>query len=552
MSLKCRHPFIFFDHLTSSTGINKKQHQFIAIDSSRSNVTLLATNNSSGSMHMEHHSALHLQQPQGDSTSLASLTCRFVELLDRVSPPYGNGELDLNVAMHHLGVQKRRLYDVTNVLEGIGLIKKENKNYISWVERGMGKPSVEIENSEKAMKQQIEAEKIQLQKLDNFIEILSMQVREHTASENPVNKAVNGESSSKLFVTKQDICSLQNYANDTVIAIRAPSGTSLEVPNPDEGMRPGMRRFQIYLTSPPDSTGQVNVVLVQHGGKKDTSSKKVSNNKQTRPPQSNKPSQWAVPPSSTRLPSYPLQTQRAHQHPPHRGNNCLPPQLPPPDSLPKYISPIKTCKLSHRPILRKLPEPSHDLSVSWQSSNELNSNSSKFSPIPMLNRRSSNDFVPCKRKLDPPTVVLKPKLEDEKMDVPDSTPAQKKKKTAGRPFSPTLNNEKIQSIKEPVTPSTVPSCQRIKNQLSFDLLNAPLNSPSIAILASPTGLLSSPSISRSGNMHVLGTSAFLNSPFRFSPNFNLGDLSPFFPTPNRMNFSSEKSESEEMLSQTLL
>ncbi len=549
MGLKSRYPFIFFDHLTTTTGINNKQHQV----SSRSNVTLLETNNSSGSMYTEHHSALHLQQSQGDSTSLASLTCRFIELLNRVNPPYGNGELDLNVAMHHLGVQKRRLYDVTNVLEGIGLIKKENKNFISWVDRGMGKLSLETENAEKVQKQQIEAEKIQLQKLDNFIEILSKQVRDYTtSSENPVNKAVNGESSSKLFVTKQDICSLQNYANDTVIAIRAPSGTSLEVPNPDEGMRPGMRRFQIYLTSPSDSTGQVNVVLVQHGGKKETSSKKVSSNKQTRPPQSIKPSQWAVPPSNSRVPSYPLQTQRAHQqqHPPHRSNNCLPPQLPPPDSLPKYISPIKTCKLSHRPILRKLPEPS----VSGQSSNELKSKSSKFSQIPMLSRRPSNDFLPCKRKLDSPTVVLKPKIEDKDMDVPDCTQAQKKKKTAGRPLSPTLDNafsEKIQSIKEPVTPSTVPSCQKIKNQLSFDLLNAPLNSPSMAILASPTGLLSSPSISRTGNMHVLGTSAFLNSPFRFSPNFNLGDLSPFFPTPNRMNFT-EKSESEEMLPSTLL
>ncbi len=28
--------------------------------------------------------------------------------------------------------QKRRIYDITNVLEGIGLIEKKNKNSIQW------------------------------------------------------------------------------------------------------------------------------------------------------------------------------------------------------------------------------------------------------------------------------------------------------------------------------------------------------------------------------------------------------------------------------------
>jgi len=31
-----------------------------------------------------------------------------------------------------LNVQKRRIYDITNVLEGIGLIAKERKNNIRW------------------------------------------------------------------------------------------------------------------------------------------------------------------------------------------------------------------------------------------------------------------------------------------------------------------------------------------------------------------------------------------------------------------------------------
>ena len=40
--------------------------------------------------------------------------------------------LDLNKAAEVLEVQKRRIYDITNVLEGIDLIEKPFKNRILW------------------------------------------------------------------------------------------------------------------------------------------------------------------------------------------------------------------------------------------------------------------------------------------------------------------------------------------------------------------------------------------------------------------------------------
>ena len=43
------------------------------------------------------------------------------------------GVLDLKTAAETLAVpQKRRIYDITNVLEGIGLIEKNSKNLIRW------------------------------------------------------------------------------------------------------------------------------------------------------------------------------------------------------------------------------------------------------------------------------------------------------------------------------------------------------------------------------------------------------------------------------------
>lgn len=60
--------------------------------------------------------------------SLGLLTRKFVALL-KESP---EGILDLNFAAKELDVQKRRIYDITNVLEGIGLIEKNSKNNVRW------------------------------------------------------------------------------------------------------------------------------------------------------------------------------------------------------------------------------------------------------------------------------------------------------------------------------------------------------------------------------------------------------------------------------------
>ena len=61
-------------------------------------------------------------------SSLGLLTRKFTALIQSSL----SGALDLNEAAKKLGVQKRRIYDITNVLEGIGLIEKKSKNVIAW------------------------------------------------------------------------------------------------------------------------------------------------------------------------------------------------------------------------------------------------------------------------------------------------------------------------------------------------------------------------------------------------------------------------------------
>eukprot|EP00055_Hartaetosiga_balthica_P012874 m.63891 g.63891 ORF g.63891 m.63891 type:complete len:645 (+) comp8092_c0_seq1:482-2416(+) len=64
-----------------------------------------------------------------DSTALVDLTKRFYEMLKSLCD---GDTLDLNEAAKDLHIQKRRIYDITNVMEGVGLIEKRVKNKIVW------------------------------------------------------------------------------------------------------------------------------------------------------------------------------------------------------------------------------------------------------------------------------------------------------------------------------------------------------------------------------------------------------------------------------------
>lgn len=483
-----------------------------------------------------------------DSNSLSSLTARFVDLLRKVSPPIGDGELDLNVAMAELGVQKRRLYDITNVLEGIGLIEKRNKNSVLWAPKYIEKQSMNKEptsKKSKVLKEETKQLKAQARLLDGFIEQLSKKVRSFTEPQFQFNKH---EHTPKLYVTNKEISSIQNYSNDTVIAIRAPSGTSLEVPNPDEGMRPGMRRFQIYLNSPANakSSGQVEVFLVQHGDN-------------THPARTSYPS--AHPDKTKYTMHYPVQQQRHKKLPSrpinsgvekctsnHRHHDRILPQLPPPEALPKYISPIETKKRSHWSIASRestekhsqfetgrrpdLPLPARSKCPSLKRRRTDNTLSSTQQDMEQKNMMHSNT---SKVQLDPRKAKKPKKMKKCSTDrVASPIPTTTFEKLRNSPI------EKFTPKFDPLTPSDLLRGSKITQQSSFDLMTAPLSSPSIMLTSSPVALLASPAMTKNNNMQVLGTSALTNSPFRFSP-MN-GELSPFFPPAVRPLYSFDKSE----------
>ncbi|XP_073032797.1 transcription factor E2FA-like [Primulina eburnea] len=178
-------------------------------------------------------------------SSLSLLTKKFVNLIKHAE----DGELDLNKAADYLQVQKRRIYDITNVLEGIGLIEKKLKNRIHWKGLDNSKPR---EADEDAALLQAEIENLSMEERSLDEQTRQMQEKLRCLSEDEHNQKW-------LFVTEDDIKGLPCFQNETLVAIKAPHGTTLEVPDPDEAVDYPQRRYRIILRS---TMGPIDVYLV--------------------------------------------------------------------------------------------------------------------------------------------------------------------------------------------------------------------------------------------------------------------------------------------------
>ncbi|XP_030588135.1 transcription factor E2F4 [Archocentrus centrarchus] len=188
--------------------------------------------------------SLQPQTPSRHEKSLGLLTTKFVTLLQEAK----DGVLDLKAAADTLAVrQKRRIYDITNVLEGIGLIEKKSKNSIQWKGVGPGCNTREI------------ADKL----IDLKAELDDLALREHELDQQRVwvqqsikNVTDDSNNSPMAYIKHEDLCGA--FKGDTLLAIRAPIGTQLEVPIPESVLN-GQRKYQIRLKS---TSGPIEVLLV--------------------------------------------------------------------------------------------------------------------------------------------------------------------------------------------------------------------------------------------------------------------------------------------------
>ncbi|XP_057973134.1 transcription factor E2FC [Malania oleifera] len=178
-------------------------------------------------------------------SSLGLLTKKFIDLI-HISK---DGSLNLNNTAAVLKVQKRRIYDITNVLEGIGLIEKTSKNHIHWTGFDL-LGSRELDEQVTRLKAEVERLCAEECRLDDCIrerqELLTVLDGDKNFQKN-------------LFLTKEDIMNLPCFQNQTLIAIKAPQASSVEVPDPDEDVTFPQRQFRIIVRS---TTGPIDVYLL--------------------------------------------------------------------------------------------------------------------------------------------------------------------------------------------------------------------------------------------------------------------------------------------------
>ncbi|THD23469.1 putative transcription factor [Fasciola hepatica] len=184
--------------------------------------------------------------------SLGLLTEKFVQLLKEAP----DGILDLKMAADFLAVrQKRRIYDITNVLEGIGLIEKRTKNSIQWKGGSAATNGPDIQARVDELQAEVE-----------YLENLEKKVDEHKSKvlQSLKNVQEDLDNLQYAYVTHQDLINI--FQDRTMLVIRAPPGTRLEAPVPENpGEQPVQSLFSLkrsYKVQVKSYTTPIHVLLV--------------------------------------------------------------------------------------------------------------------------------------------------------------------------------------------------------------------------------------------------------------------------------------------------
>ncbi|XP_069549478.1 transcription factor E2F5-like [Brachyistius frenatus] len=179
---------------------------------------------------------------QRSMRSLHVITRGFVSLLQEAE----NGVVDLREAVRILAVgQKRRIYDITNVMEGIGLIMKISKSMVKWRGPISGENTQELVSRVTELKGELEDLEHQEFVLEQQKLWVEQSIRNTTEDCNHLT-----------YVNYDDLCN--RYTGHTLLAVRAPHGTELDVPIP-KAVQNSPAKYQIYLKS---TKGPIDVILL--------------------------------------------------------------------------------------------------------------------------------------------------------------------------------------------------------------------------------------------------------------------------------------------------
>lgn len=191
-----------------------------------------------------------------NENSLGVLTRKFVDLIKKSH----DLTLDLNDAVKQLDVQKRRIYDITNVLEGIGYIEKLSKNKIKWI--GQNEESNYIQEI-KDLSSKISKLESEETKIDQLI----------SRTEKMIDNLMEDEENIKhAYITHEDLKNLNSVALEgPFFIIEAPKDTDVDYTSPRVTRADGTSikteyPYQILIES---KTEEIKVYLVSEKNEKE-------------------------------------------------------------------------------------------------------------------------------------------------------------------------------------------------------------------------------------------------------------------------------------------
>ena len=154
--------------------------------------------------------------------SLGKLTKDFINFIKTT----GRKSININDLVNKLGVKKRRIYDITNVLQGIEYLQKSGKNEIVWTKTISNKSKTKKKQSS-TKKNNNNKQKINKEELEKEKNELDKEIEKFKAEFNSIAK--KGEFSEYGYITLDDIKSLSINKKVDLVVIKATKGTVMNV-----------------------------------------------------------------------------------------------------------------------------------------------------------------------------------------------------------------------------------------------------------------------------------------------------------------------------------
>ena len=156
--------------------------------------------------------------------SLGQLTKNFINYIKIT----GKKSININDLVNELGVKKRRIYDITNVLQGIGYLQKSGKNEIVWIKtiNGKAKSKKKLINQKKNSNIS-NKQKLNIEQLEQEKEMLDGKINNFKDEFNSIAKKVDFEKYG--YITTDDLKTLSINDKVDLLIIKATKGTVMNI-----------------------------------------------------------------------------------------------------------------------------------------------------------------------------------------------------------------------------------------------------------------------------------------------------------------------------------